>query len=74
MAGWQIVLGAFFVLLPLVLMLDFWGDERVDARGRPIEREWFRQIHHDSAVPADEHGQIDAEASHGDLEEAQVPH
>lgn len=74
MAGWQYVLGAFFVLLPMVLMLDFWGDERVDSRGRPIPRDWYRQIHHDTDAAADVHGAADVEGSHGDLEEAQAPH
>lgn len=43
-ASWQVVVTVFFVLLPLVLMLDFWGDERLTARGRPIRRDWYRQI------------------------------
>ncbi|MFN2557867.1 MAG: hypothetical protein ABR592_13565 [Nitriliruptorales bacterium] len=42
MESWQVVLIAFFVLLPLVLMLDFWGDERLTARGGPIPRQWPR--------------------------------
>jgi len=42
-ASWQIVVGLFFVLLPLMLMIDFWGDERLTARGRPVKRAWFRQ-------------------------------
>lgn len=44
MASWQIVLGIFFILLPLVLMLDYWGDERLTSRGRPIQRDWRRQV------------------------------
>ena len=40
-------------LLPIVLMLDFWGDERLTFRGRPIERDWRRQIHH--APSTDDH-------------------
>lgn len=47
MESWQAVLMIFFVLLPLVLMLDFWGDERLTARGRPIPRQWQRQIRPD---------------------------
>ena len=43
MATWQIVVALFFVLLPLMLMVDFWGDERVTARGRPVKRSWYRQ-------------------------------
>ncbi len=42
--SWQVVVAVFFVLLPLVLMLDFWGDERLTARGRPIRREWHRRV------------------------------
>ncbi len=72
MESWQLVLGAFFVLLPVVLMLDLWGDERLDARGHPIDRGWMRQLHHPSQAPPDEHGAVDADASHGDLEEAQT--
>ncbi len=44
MSAWQIILLAFLVLLPLVLMADFWGDERVSFRGRPVSRTWKRQI------------------------------
>lgn len=40
---WQIVLLAFLFLLPMVLMLDYWGSERVDFRGRPLPRPWQRQ-------------------------------
>lgn len=52
MESWQIILLVFLVLLPMVLMLDFWGDERLTFRGRPITRPWRRQIEHE---PADEH-------------------
>lgn len=64
MAGWQYVLGAFFVLLPMVLMLDFWGDERVDSRGKPIRRPWIdegrraptdEKASHDERVGAHSH-------------------
>jgi hypothetical protein len=41
--SWQIMLGLFFALLPLVLMRGFWGDERLTARGRPVERPWRRR-------------------------------
>ncbi len=44
MSSWQVVVAIFFVLLPVVLMLDFWGDERLTARGRPMQREWQRQL------------------------------
>ncbi|MDQ3932332.1 MAG: hypothetical protein M3252_05790 [Actinomycetota bacterium] len=45
MESWQVVVAVFFVLLPLVLMLDFWGDERLTTRGWPIRREWNPQAH-----------------------------
>jgi hypothetical protein len=51
--AWQLILGGFFVLLPIVLMLDYWGDERLTFRGRPLPRPWRRQVHHDAAH--DEH-------------------
>ncbi len=43
MSTWQIVLLVFFVLLPIVLMEDFWGDERLTASGRPVRRVWHRR-------------------------------
>lgn len=43
MQSWQIVLGLFFALLPMVLMRSFWGDERLTARGSPVERPWRRR-------------------------------
>jgi hypothetical protein len=46
--AWQLILGGFFVLLPIVLMIDFWGDERLTFRGRPIQRDWRRQVDHDA--------------------------
>ncbi|HEX9767350.1 MAG TPA: hypothetical protein VGA36_11355 [Nitriliruptorales bacterium] len=46
MERWQIIVGLFFVLLPIVLMLDYWGDERLTFRGRPISRPWRRQVTH----------------------------
>ena len=58
MQSWQIVLLIFFVLLPLMLMVDFWGDERLTARGRPIRRAWFRQVRH-AAVTEPGHGTDD---------------
>jgi len=51
-ANWQIILLVFLFLLPMGLMLDFWGDERLTFRGRPIHRPWRRQI---DLPPADEH-------------------
>lgn len=46
MEAWQIILLAFFFLLPMVLMVDFWGDERLTFRGRPITRAWKKQGDH----------------------------
>lgn len=62
MESWQVVVAVFFVLLPLVLMLDFWGDERLTTRGRPIRREWNRKArghmsaHHELVRDRDEPG------------------
>ena len=56
MPAWQIVLGLFFVLLPLVLMIDFWGDERLTSRGRPIPRPWPRRSR---APDIDDHTSFD---------------
>jgi hypothetical protein len=52
---WQIVAFAFVALLPLALTADFWPHrERLDLRGRPVAREWERQLH--PTVPGeDEH-------------------
>lgn len=44
MESWQLILGGFFVLLPIVLMLDYWGDERLTFRGRPIQRDWRGKV------------------------------
>lgn len=45
MQAWQIILLVFFVLLPFVLMLDFWPhDERLTSQGRPLPRAWRRQL------------------------------
>jgi hypothetical protein len=53
-ANWQIVLFAFFVLLPFALLYDFWPDrDRLDAQGRPLPRDWDPQIVHPPR--ADEH-------------------
>lgn len=48
----QIVLALFVLLLPIVLMIDFWGDERLTFRGRPVRRRWEPQVTHDEP---DEH-------------------
>jgi hypothetical protein len=38
---WQVLVGAFLVLLPFALLLDLYPDrERLDARGRPLRRDW----------------------------------
>ena len=55
MDSWQVVILVFVVLLPLVLMIDFWGDERLSFRGRPIARPWIRQIEHADPSEADPH-------------------
>lgn len=52
MQFWQYILLAFLFLLPMVLMIDYWGDERLTFRGRPIRRSWRRQVDHEVA---DEH-------------------
>lgn len=52
MEFWQIILLVFVFLLPMVLMIDYWGDERLTFRGRPIRRPWRSQVDH---PPADEH-------------------
>jgi hypothetical protein len=45
---WQIVLLGFLVLLPFALLLDFWPHrDRLTAEGRPVAREWERQIVHE---------------------------
>ncbi len=46
MESWQIILLAFLFLLPMGLMVDYWGDERLTFRGKPIRRPWVRQIEH----------------------------
>ena len=53
MDAWQWILLGFFFLLPMVLMIDFWGDERLTFRGRPIRRSWRPQVQHEAA--AEEH-------------------
>lgn len=53
---WQIVLFAFFMLLPFALMLDFWPHhERVGFNGRPVTREWRRQVDPAAAHEGDAH-------------------
>ena len=60
METWQILLFAFFVLVPFALMLDFWPNrERVDYNGKPFMRTWKRQVDatagHDSSAHHEEH-------------------
>lgn len=60
MQTWQIVLFAFFVLLPFALMLDFWPDrERLDYNGRPLPREWKRRVQAATGHDASEHNEQD---------------
>ncbi|MDP9021145.1 MAG: hypothetical protein M3N57_00290 [Actinomycetota bacterium] len=56
MEAWQYVLAAGFVLLPVVLMVVMWGQERLTARGRPVRRSWPREIRHRG---------LDHDAAHG---------
>lgn len=37
---WQIIILAFLVAMPLALMVDYWGDQRLSSRGRPGSRQW----------------------------------
>lgn len=55
MDAWQIILAVFFLLLPMVLMIDYWGDERLTFRGRPIPRSWRRQQEHPDPGEAEIH-------------------
>lgn len=44
---WQVGLLVFLFLLPMALLLDFWPHrERLAQDGRPIPRNWERQISH----------------------------
>lgn len=39
---WQLVVGAFLVLLPFAILFDLHPDrERLDAKGRPLRRDWL---------------------------------
>lgn len=55
MDAWQLILLAFLFFLPMVLMIDFWGDERLTFRGRPITRAWRRQVDHPDPGEGDIH-------------------
>ena len=38
---WQLVVGAFLLLVPFALLHDLHPHrERLDARGRPLRRDW----------------------------------
>jgi hypothetical protein len=38
---WQLVVGAFLVLVPFALLFDLHpGRERLDAAGQPLRRDW----------------------------------
>jgi hypothetical protein len=38
---WQLVIGAFVLVLPVALLYDLHPErERLDARGRPLRRRW----------------------------------
>ena len=51
---WQILLLAFFVLLPFALLVDFFPDrERLNAAGRPLPRDW--EPHPSHPTPDEEH-------------------
>lgn len=52
MHSWQVILLVFLALLPMVLMLDYWGDERLTFRGRPIRRPW--RTRPDASAPAED--------------------
>ena len=51
--AWQLIVGAFLVLVPFALLFDLHPDrERLDARGRPLRRHWVvpeRRPHADDA-------------------------
>lgn len=51
---WQWILLAFVVVVPFALMVDFWGDQRLDFRGRPGPRE-FRPSPPPAPEPDDHH-------------------
>lgn len=54
MEVWQILLMAFFVLVPFALLLDYHpGRERLNASGHPLERDWAPEVSHPD--PDDEH-------------------
>lgn len=51
---WQWILLAFVLVVPFALMVDFWGDQRLDFRGRPGPRE-FRPSPPPAPSPDDHH-------------------
>lgn len=47
MVTWQLVTLVVLVLLPIALLADFYPHrERLDSRGRPLERDWEPQVVH----------------------------
>jgi hypothetical protein len=52
-AGWQLVVLGFLVLLPFALLVDLHPHrERLTSGGQPLDRPWEQQVHH---APSDEH-------------------
>jgi len=55
---WQLALGAFLVLLPFSLLFDLHPErERLDAKGRPLRRDWVvvrRHPEDPSGIQADD--------------------
>ena len=47
MMTWQIVIVGVLALLPFALLADFHPHrERLDSRGRPLQRDWAHQVTH----------------------------
>lgn len=50
MEFWQVSFLTFVVVLPLALLFSFWPEnDRLTSKGRPVERDWIRQIEHEPA-------------------------
>lgn len=54
MAEWQVFILVFSVVVPFVLLgaRGPWRNDRLSFRGRPLERDWDRQVTH---PPGDDH-------------------
>lgn len=52
MEPWQIGLLVFLLVVPLLLSIATWGDERLSFRGRPLLRDWRGPV---APVPEDDH-------------------